>query len=150
MGPWNSPGGLPQLGLCIPGSRLEDLEYQARPAHQGMSTEIASATSSLHGSSPPPHLPPQVFRQQEGSEFVRILDDIRYGRNVLQALTRLRDLCMRPLPSTDGIKPTQLFSRNKEVDGTNELELSKLPGNLMVFKAADEVRGQPTTLQQNR
>jgi hypothetical protein len=91
-----------------------------------------------------------VFRQQEGSEFVRILDDIRYGRNVLQALTRLRDLCMRPLPSTDGIKPTQLFSRNKEVDGTNELELSKLPGNLMVFKAADEVRGQPTTLQQNR
>ena len=82
----------------------------------------------------------QVFRQQEGGEFVRILDDIRYGRNVLHALTRLRDLCMRPLPSTDGIKPTQLFSRNKDVDGTNELELAKLKGDTMVFNAHDEAR----------
>ena len=84
-----------------------------------------------------------MFRQQEGGEFVRILDDIRYGRDVLQALTRLRDLCMRPLPSADGIKPTQLFSRNKDVDDTNEKELAKLTGDLMAFNATDEVMVQP-------
>ena len=31
------------------------------------------------------------------------------GRNVQAALVRLRELCMRPLPATNGIKPTQLY-----------------------------------------
>ena len=47
---------------------------------------------------------------------------------------------MRPLPATHGIKPTQLYSRNKEVDETNERELGRLAGNTLVFNATDEVR----------
>lgn len=68
----------------------------------------------------------QVFRQQDNT-FVQLLDDIRFGRNVLPALRVLRERCMRPLPATHGIQPTQLYSRNKEVDETNEGELAKLP-----------------------
>ena len=60
-----------------------------------------------------------------------------------QALARLRELCMRPLPATHGIKPTQLYSRNKEVDETNERELGRLAGNTLVFNATDEVRAVP-------
>ena len=58
---------------------------------------------------------------------MQLLDDIRFGRNVLPALRVLRERCMRPLPATHGIQPTQLHSRNKEVDETNEGELAKLP-----------------------
>ena len=80
-----------------------------------------------------------MFRQQDG-EFVRILDDIRYGRNAQKALLRLRELCMRPLPSANGIKPTQLYSRNKEVDETNDRELARLAGEVLTFTSSDEVR----------
>ena len=39
---------------------------------------------------------PQVFRQSD-DEFVRLLDDIRYGRNVPAALQRLVACCSRPI-----------------------------------------------------
>ncbi|GAX73971.1 hypothetical protein CEUSTIGMA_g1421.t1 [Chlamydomonas eustigma] len=80
----------------------------------------------------------KVFRQQDG-EFIKILDNIRYGHDIPAALKRLRELCMRPLLSSNGIKATQLFSRNKEVDETNIRELAVLKGATAVFGAEDEV-----------
>jgi hypothetical protein len=46
---------------------------------------------------------------------------------------------MRPLPATNGIKPTQLYSRNNAVDETNDRELARLAGEVMVFSSVDEV-----------
>ena len=35
--------------------------------------------------------------------------------------------CQRPLPEKGGVKPTQLFSRNADVDRVNTAELAGLP-----------------------
>ena len=35
--------------------------------------------------------------------------------------------CQRPLPEKGGVKPTQLFSRNADVDRVNTAELTGLP-----------------------
>lgn len=55
----------------------------------------------------------QVFRQRN-PEFVRMLNDIRTG-NGRTAIQQLLQLCTRPLPEQNGIKPTQLFSKNADV-----------------------------------
>eukprot|EP00798_Chlamydomonas_sp_ICE-L_P021499 gene21499-28480_t len=64
----------------------------------------------------------KVFRQKD-LEFVTLLDDIRYGRNPEAAIHRLKQLCSRPLINNTGIKPTQLFSMNRDVDNENIQEL---------------------------
>ncbi|MEW5314863.1 MAG: hypothetical protein WDW38_006328 [Sanguina aurantia] len=90
----------------------------------------------------------KVFRQSD-TTFVQILDDIRYGRDVAAALRKLTALCSRPLSFTDGIKPTRLFSRNKDVDDINAQELGSLPGHLMTLPALDE-RSIAEELQSSR
>ena len=68
----------------------------------------------------------QVFRQRN-PEFVRMLNDIRTG-NGRTAIQQLLQLCTRPLPEQNGVKPTQLFSKNADVDTVNAAELSALEG----------------------
>ncbi len=68
----------------------------------------------------------QVFRQRN-PEFVQMLNDIRTS-NGRTAIQRLLQLCTRPLPEQNGVKPTQLFSRNADVDTVNAAELSALEG----------------------
>jgi hypothetical protein len=49
-----------------------------------------------------------------------------------------------PLPKTDdGISPTELHSTHDIVDKINNSELSKLPGEMYVFEALDEVKLDP-------
>ena len=68
----------------------------------------------------------QVFRQRN-PEFVRMLNDIRTG-NGRAAIQQLLQLCTRPLPEQNGVKPTQLFSKNADVDTVNAAELAALEG----------------------
>lgn len=68
----------------------------------------------------------QVFRQRN-PEFVRMLNDIRTG-NGTAAIQQLLKQCTRPLPEQHGVKPTQLFSRNADVDTVNAAELKALKG----------------------
>ena len=69
----------------------------------------------------------RVYRQKD-AEFLSLLDAVRAGRQGKKAIRRLVELCGRPLDVTSGIKPTQIFSRNKDVDDMNTQELAKLPG----------------------
>jgi hypothetical protein len=59
------------------------------------------------------------------------------------ALQELGRTCGRPLETQGGIKPTLVFSRNRDVDDTNSQELAKLPPNEpTTFKAVDTVSRQ--------
>ncbi|KAF5843371.1 PIF1-like helicase-domain-containing protein [Dunaliella salina] len=80
----------------------------------------------------------KVFRQKDET-FVRLLDDIRYGRNTRASIEALIAKCKRPLAVTNGIKPTKLFGRNADVDKVNKDELDNLAGHVSSFQAEDEV-----------
>ena len=56
-----------------------------------------------------------------------MLNSIRTG-NGKGAIQELLKLCTRPLPEQNGVKPTQLFSRNADVDTVNTAELKALEG----------------------
>ncbi|KAA6419235.1 MAG: DNA repair and recombination PIF1 [Trebouxia sp. A1-2] len=79
----------------------------------------------------------KVFRQRN-PEFVRMLNDIRTG-NGRTAIQQLLQLCTRPLPEQNGIKPTQLFSKNADValEGEEFLALSNSKINIK-FQAFDQ------------
>lgn len=47
------------------------------------------------------------------------------------AIRALVQRCSRPLPEVAGIKATQLFARNADVDAVNRRELETLPGELV-------------------
>jgi ATP-dependent DNA helicase PIF1 len=80
----------------------------------------------------------RVYRQKD-AEFLSLLDAVRDGRHGKKAIRRLVELCGRPLDVTSGIKPTQIFSRNKDVDDMNTQELAKLPGAKVAFGSKDDV-----------
>ncbi|PRW56986.1 DNA helicase ATP-dependent [Chlorella sorokiniana] len=78
----------------------------------------------------------KVWRQSDQT-FVSILNAVRFGDN--SAAQRLFQQCRRPLAERDGIKPTQLFSRNADVDRVNAQELAQLPGSPQLCQAQDTV-----------
>lgn len=86
----------------------------------------------------------KVFRQSE-AEFMALLDDIRDGDKAVaaSAIERLVRRCKRPLPANGGIKPTQIFSRNKEVDDMNATEMARLGQAAHVFHAKDDITVEP-------
>ncbi len=47
------------------------------------------------------------------------------------AVGALVQRCSRPLPEVAGIKATQLFAKNADVDAVNRRELAALPGELV-------------------
>ena len=51
-----------------------------------------------------------------------LLNQIRDGDGAA-ALAVLAAECLRPLPPVHGVRPTQLFSRNKDVDDVNNREM---------------------------
>eukprot|EP01126_Amoeba_proteus_P058727 TRINITY_DN7617_c0_g2_i11.p1 TRINITY_DN7617_c0_g2~~TRINITY_DN7617_c0_g2_i11.p1 ORF type:complete len:352 (-),score=56.81 TRINITY_DN7617_c0_g2_i11:837-1892(-) len=79
----------------------------------------------------------EVFRQRESS-FVTILNQARLGLLTPNAIDTLRQ-CRASLSTTDGIQPTQLYSRNKGVRHVNETQLSDLPGEPHVFYSVDNI-----------
>ena len=84
----------------------------------------------------------KVFRQSD-VPMVTALSKIRRGcidADVRQFVAS----CTRPLlQSEEGIKPTVLYARNKDVDSENETNLRALPGKGEVFIAKDSVLLEP-------
>ncbi len=69
----------------------------------------------------------QVFRQKD-SEFVSILNSIRFG-NFTNIISQTLAPCVnREFQCDDGILPTRICTHRKEVDDLNLRELSFLPG----------------------
>jgi len=71
-----------------------------------------------------------VHRQKDPT-LVDALDIIRRGsdddgRKARNALRRIVRACGRPLQRDDGIVPTMIFARNKDVDDINEREMKRL------------------------
>ena len=69
----------------------------------------------------------KVFRQSE-IEFVRLLDNIRFGRSTADVLRGFDSCVKRQLDCEDGIKPTQIFTLKHLAENLNKRELEKLPG----------------------
>lgn len=80
----------------------------------------------------------EVFRQND-KKFVEVLNAIRHGKGE-EAISFLRENCMRPLPDDDGIKPTELYPYNKDVDEINRKEIQKLPGADVISIATDSTQ----------
>eukprot|EP00897_Mesotaenium_endlicherianum_P008652 jgi/Mesen1/7815/ME000413S07064 len=83
----------------------------------------------------------RVFRQED-KEFVALLDTLRRSsrpEETAGSVARLVQLCSRELASTSGIVPTQLFSRNKDVNDLNERELARLAGEEVELAALESV-----------
>ena len=55
----------------------------------------------------------------------------RYNENAPAALQELQRICGRPLEAKAGVEPTNLFSRNADVNTVNEDRLQALPGDLV-------------------
>ncbi|KAL4451826.1 hypothetical protein ABPG75_007488 [Micractinium tetrahymenae] len=78
----------------------------------------------------------KVWRQAD-TTFVSILNAVRFGNNA--AAAQLFAQRRGPLAERDGIKPTQLYSRNADVDRVNAQELARLPGQAVTCMAQDDV-----------
>ena len=86
----------------------------------------------------------KVFRQAD-EEFVAILNSIREGRGQA-AIAALQRRCSRPLPAIDGIRPTELYSRNSDVDAVNARELDAITdAELQTYSALDAVQSKEET-----
>ena len=85
-----------------------------------------------------------------------MLDEVRHG-TVGPASQALLEHAHRQAASRgagdsadDGIKPTRLYSTNRDVDALNERELSQLPGEGRAYEARDQGQGSALRhLQQN-
>jgi len=100
----------------------------------------------------------RVFRQRDEA-LVGALNSIREGRDSKRARNALRLIvrtCMRPLLAEEGgdekerrVVPTQLFSRNKDVDEMNDLQLRAVApdrDDMVRFTARDEVFPQTSRI----
>nr|BDC17065.1 DEAD-box helicase domain of Pif1 [Sicyoidochytrium minutum DNA virus] len=76
----------------------------------------------------------KVYRQEQ-EEFVDILTRMRDGETTEEDLKLLRET--GPVEEINGVRPTVLYSRNRDVDYMNHLELSRLPGESKVYNAND-------------
>ena len=88
----------------------------------------------------------EVFRQRDAA-FVALLDAVRGcdATAARKAVRRIVRACGRPLDTGDtGIKPTQVFSRNKDVDDMNAREMARLGAATSTFAGVDEVQVQTT------
>jgi ATP-dependent DNA helicase PIF1 len=82
----------------------------------------------------------KIYRQTD-AEFMALLDAIRDGKRpaVSKAVRRLVELCRRPIDHVDGVKPTQIFSKNKDVDEMNAVELARLTSTKILFGSKDDI-----------
>ena len=82
-----------------------------------------------------------VHRQVQDDGLINLLNAMREGRpNLCASFGPAISLVRTPLPPReDGIVPTELHSKNRNVDNKNRIELAKLPGDPYVFQSIDEV-----------
>jgi len=80
-----------------------------------------------------------IFRQRDPI-FLKVLDEVRYGRLTKFGDQKLRE-CIRPLDCSDGIIPTLLFSLNKNVNYYNNNKIQKLKGEIRIYISKDYENG---------
>lgn len=73
------------------------------------------------------------FRQAEDVEWLRLLDEARFGALSPESLAVLQARVGASVPSA--IVPTRMYARNMDVDSENALELAKLPGAPVLYVA---------------
>jgi len=85
-----------------------------------------------------------IVRQQGDDAFIRLLMPVRSGVCTEETTAKLGacHVSVKP-PPTDGIPPTKLYCRNRDVDAENLSHLSLLPGAAVELPAIDELRGDP-------
>lgn len=72
----------------------------------------------------------EIYRQKNDPEYLELLMDIRKGQPLKEeTIEKLKSCVGKTLNCPDGIKPTYLYSRNKDVDDCNTKYLSLLPGS---------------------
>jgi hypothetical protein len=149
-------GGLPAGGLQI---ILAGDFFQLPPVSKGSTPGLARDVFLNHGHA---FIAPawarlrfahvvldRVYRQSD-SAFVDALSVIRHanGSAARRALRFIVRSSQRPLSLPEGIVPTQIFSRNRDVDDMNELELRRVSiaaeGGLVSFASKDDVDATPS------
>lgn len=90
----------------------------------------------------------RVFRQED-DVFVKLLNDVREGRAAATnaAMRELVGRCARPLDVKSGIKPTQVFACNRDVDAMNAREMAQLSSPMVRSPAHDDVLVSPAALE---
>lgn len=68
----------------------------------------------------------QSMRQNGDPEFEKVLDDIRFGNVTKEVKDLLNSRINIELKNDFGIKPTRIYTVNRDVDAMNEKELDKL------------------------
>ena len=85
----------------------------------------------------------QVFRQKSDTALMSLLDEARIGELSTSSVQLLKHHAMLPSAAhggnnkKDGIIPTLLECRNKNVDAANTREMSKLPGEIHTYNSKD-------------
>lgn len=85
----------------------------------------------------------KVFRQKE-TAFLNILHEMRRGELSVQSKLKLEAKARSYANETlgtiggDSIRPTVLYSTNRDVDQINESEITKLSTPIVEFRASDE------------
>lgn len=79
----------------------------------------------------------KVFRQED-AKFVAILNELRYG-NCSQEVAQLFAGLNKPVPELNGIKPTQIYTKNVDVDALNNQELDKITELGVVYASEDHI-----------
>lgn len=83
----------------------------------------------------------RVFRQAKDEEFVRLLNELRWGRFEAEMVNLLQNCVGRNLDCSDSILPTQIFTHKKDVDDLNKIQLQELPGEKISFLSSDTGEG---------
>lgn len=78
----------------------------------------------------------QVFRQKGDTKFIDMLNQLRMNQITNEGERQYRALA-REIKNDDGIEPTQLFSRNHEVETANKRRMDALGGPKFVYVAQD-------------
>ena len=96
-----------------------------------------------------------VYRQRD-TGFLAMLDEVRHGTvgpasQALLEKAHMQAASRNPKDwNDDAIKPTRLFSTNRDVDALNERELAQLSGKCHKYEARDQGQGSALRhLQQN-
>jgi len=85
-----------------------------------------------------------VVRQQGDQAFIDLLGPVRVGVCSAETSAALGacHVSRKPAPA-DGIAPTKLYCRNRDVDAENLSHLHSLPGEAVELRAVDSLRGEP-------
>lgn len=78
----------------------------------------------------------ESFRQQEDTEFCKMLMEIRKGQVSFDTVEKLVECSKKRINDDDPVKPTKIFPIKKTVDNINKTELSKLTEKMYKYNVS--------------